>query len=152
MGQKSSTETVAAVLQAFLEKRRLVQSDLADHVGVRVPALRSRLEELRSHELPLTRIDDHPWVYWSVPDDWFPGGVAFAADDSLELLRQIGRLPRSKTRDRFIERILKAAPQQGALAGDPMSPLVAPSVSERMPREGVAHDGILMNDHDRQVK
>src|SRR5262245_15067216 len=108
MGQRSSTETVVALLQAFLQRRSWAQAELAHAIGVGVGTVRKRLVELEAQGFPLIRDEDPPQVYWSVPKDWFPGGVLFASDDALELLRHLGRLPKSAARDQLIRRILDA--------------------------------------------
>ncbi|APR84037.1 Hypothetical protein A7982_09386 [Minicystis rosea] len=126
MGQRSKTETVVAVLQAFLQQRTWKQADLARHVDIAVPALRKHLHELAASGFPLEREDDHPHVWWSVPSGWFPGAVLFDAASVPELLRQLSRLPRSAPRDRLIRRILVAAPRTA-----PLSPAVlAPQATE----------------------
>ena len=75
MGQRSATESVAAILSAFLRSRTWKQSDLARAVDLTVPATRKRLEELQAQGVPLERSEEPPYVYWSVPSSWFPGGV-----------------------------------------------------------------------------
>jgi predicted DNA-binding transcriptional regulator YafY len=129
MGQRSKTETVVAVLQAFLQKRSWMQAELARHVEVSVAALRKHLNELSASGFPLERDDDHPHVWWSVPKDWFPGAVLFDSESVPELLRQLSRLPRSKVRDRLIERILKAAPRPS------IAPPAPPAVLTPQPTE-----------------
>jgi predicted DNA-binding transcriptional regulator YafY len=111
MGQRSKTETVVAVFQAFLQKRTWRQADLARHVDVSVAALRRHLDELTTSGFPLDREHDHPDVWWSVPKSWFPGAVLFDSESVPELLRQLTRLPRSAARDRLIRTILDAAPR-----------------------------------------
>jgi hypothetical protein len=130
VGQKSSTETVVAVIQAFLQRRTWSQIELSREVEVGVPALRKRLLELEARGFPFVREDDPPNVFWSVPKDWFPGGVLFTAGDALELLRHLGRLPKSASRDRFIRRILDAAPRQEAIARGEREAVIAPSATE----------------------
>lgn len=122
MGQRSNTETIVAIVQAFLQARSWKQPTLAEHVGVKVPALRKRLNELAAQGFPLIRDEDPPDVWWSVPKDWFPGGVAFGSDDVPELLRQLYRLPASASRDRFIRRLIATSPRQTELvqSGAPM--------------------------------
>ena len=128
MGQRSSTETIVALLQAFLEQRTWSQADLADHIGVGVAAVRKRLQELSAHGVPLTREEDPPQVYWSVPPGWLPGAIALPASDVLELLRHLTRLPQSAARERLLQRVLAAAPRRDGLpAGDAV---VAPSLTE----------------------
>ncbi len=125
---RSSTETVVAIVQAFLEQRTWTQAALARRAGVQPGTIRRRLQELEDSGFPLSREDDHPHVYWSVPRDWFPGGVVFGAEDIPELLRQLGRQPRGAARDRLIRRILEAAPR--AAAEPRAGAVVPPSATE----------------------
>src|SRR4051812_23690633 len=111
MGQRSNTETVVAILQAFLKTRTWKQIDLARHIHVGVAALRHHLDELQRNGFPLEREEEHPHVLWSVSEGWFPGAVLFESEDIPELLRQLSRLPRSKVRERFIRTIIRAAPR-----------------------------------------
>ena len=115
MGQRSSTETVVAIVQAFLQRRTWTQAELARHVGVAVPALRKRLNELCTSGFPLDREEDHPHVFWSVPKDWFPGGVVFSGEDVPDLLRQLAHLPRGAARDRLLGKVLEAAPRRASV-------------------------------------
>src|SRR5205814_1411420 len=54
MGQRTSTESIVAIVQAFLAQRTWRQAELARHVGVQTPALRRRLNELARLGFPLT--------------------------------------------------------------------------------------------------
>jgi biotin operon repressor len=110
MGQRSRTETVAAVMAAFFARRSWSQAELAREVGVRTEALRKLLQELQASGVHLESEKEHPHVYWSVPKTWFPGGVLFKEDDVAELLRQLRRLPRSKARDRLLAVIVDQLP------------------------------------------
>lgn len=112
MGQRSNTETIVAILQAFLQNRSWKQAELARHIDISVAALRKHLNELSTSGFPLEREDEHPHVWWSVPKGWFPGAVLFDSESVPELLRQLTRLPRSAVRDRLIRTILAAAPRQ----------------------------------------
>ena len=47
MGQRSATESVASILLAFVEQPTWRQAELAERVGISVPALRKRLRELQ---------------------------------------------------------------------------------------------------------
>jgi predicted DNA-binding transcriptional regulator YafY len=129
MGQRSTTETVVAIFQAFLRTRSWKQADLARHVGINVAALRKHLNELSTSGFPLEKDEDHPHVWWSVPRGWFPGAVLFDSASVPELLRQLSRLARSEARDRLIHRILVAAPRQPTAATD------APAVLTRQSTE-----------------
>ena len=128
MGQRSSTETVVAIVQAFLQRRTWSQAELARHVGIAVPALRKRLNELTTSGFPLDREEDHPHVFWSVPKDWFPGGVVFSGEEVPDLLRQLAHLPRGAARNRLLAKVLEAAPRRGGLGGEG-GPLVTKTAS-----------------------
>jgi predicted DNA-binding transcriptional regulator YafY len=103
VGQRSRTETVVAVFAALMQGgRSWTQAELARVVGVRPEALRKILEEMVASGIPLDSEKDHPHVYWSVPKTFFPGGVLFPQAVVPDLLRQLRRLPRSKSRDRLL--------------------------------------------------
>ena len=74
--------------------------------------MRKKLVELQG-PFHLEREEDHPHVYWSVPKDWFPGGVFFTRAQLPELLRLLGRLPRSKARDVVLETVFRHVPRDG---------------------------------------
>lgn len=128
MGQRSSTETIVALLHAFLERRTWSQVELAERLAINVPTVRKRLQELSTHGVPLTRDDDPPQVYWSVPRDWFPGGVLFSGDEALDLVRHLLRLPAGPARDRHLRRVLAATPPQAQLPAP--EAIVPPRVTE----------------------
>ncbi|MEO7329786.1 MAG: WYL domain-containing protein, partial [Minicystis sp.] len=131
MGQKSNTETLVAIVQAFLRQRTWRQADLARVVEVGAPTLRKRLLELEAHGFPFSRDSESPAdVYWSLPKDWFPGGVTFSSKDVPDLLRLLGRLSRSKQRDALIAHILQNAPQQAEKSLAVTPAVVAPQASE----------------------
>lgn len=126
MGRRTSTETIVAIVHAFLQQRTWQQAELAREIGVGVKALRARLDELSQYGFPLSEEKDHPHVYWSVPQDWFPGGVLLKQPESEVILRLLGRLPKSKDREAAIS-LLVGASARGKL----VSPtVVAPSISE----------------------
>ena len=118
VGQRSSTETIVAILQAFLERRTWSQAELARHLGVSAAVVKQKLAELSERHLRLERQEDHPHVYWSVGKDWFPGGVLFKGTQLPELLRQLGRLPRSKAREELIATVLRHLPGAPGASGD----------------------------------
>jgi predicted DNA-binding transcriptional regulator YafY len=129
MGQKSGTETVVAVFQAFLKKRKWTQADLARHADVRAPAVRRVLVELAASGIPLTSVSRVNEVVWSVPKEWYPGAVLFEKESVPELFRQVIRLPRGKARNQLISKILGAAPQPSIAAVKP-SEVLTPKPSE----------------------
>jgi predicted DNA-binding transcriptional regulator YafY len=110
VGQRSQSETVAALLKAFLDQRTWKQADLARLVGVQTATIRKQLEELRASGVPLESEKDHPHVFWSVPKSWYPGGVLFSGEQITELFRQLSRLPKSGGRDQLIETVRKFVP------------------------------------------
>jgi predicted DNA-binding transcriptional regulator YafY len=110
VGQRSNTETLAAILKAFLDARTWKQADLARRVGVQASTIRKHLEELRISGIPLHSEKDHPHVYWSVPRHWFPGGIVFTGAQITELFRQLSRLPKSTARSQLLESLLEFLP------------------------------------------
>lgn len=127
MGRRSNTESIAAILNAFVRRRRWVQAELAREVGLKVPGLRKRLNELRESGMPLASESDPPHVVWQVPKGWFPGAVAFESAESFTLLRLLSRMPRSAERDGLIQRILMAVPRTEG-AGEIPRAIVPPEV------------------------
>jgi predicted DNA-binding transcriptional regulator YafY len=105
MGQRSSAETVIAIIQAFLRQRDWSQADLAREIGVGVPALRQRLRELCQAGVPLESQADHPQVFWSLPHGWFPGAIDLNHEEGIELVRLLRRLPKGSSRDRLITKL-----------------------------------------------
>jgi predicted DNA-binding transcriptional regulator YafY len=110
VGQKSRTETVAAVMVAFLRRKLWSQAELARAADIRPPALHKLLVELAASGMPLTSKKEHPHVYWSLPASWYPGGVLFEKEDVADLLRQLRRLPKSKARDRLLGVVTQQLP------------------------------------------
>jgi len=128
MGQRSATQSVAAVMVAFLERKTWIQAELARATGLRPEALRNILRELQDSGLPLESEKEHPHVYWRIPKDWFPGGVLFKAEHVSELLRQLSHLPRGKARDRLLAVVTEQLPARGKLTAT--APVVSRSPSE----------------------
>lgn len=128
MGRKGGTETISAVLLAFLAERVWKQSELARRVGVERKTLVSVLTSLQQGHVPLEREVEHPHVYWSVPSAWFPGAVAFQGDEIADLIRLLQRSPKSKRRDRLVHAIaesatgLRLAVDSGAVVTRPLRP------------------------------
>jgi predicted DNA-binding transcriptional regulator YafY len=118
VGQRSSTVTVVQLVQAFLEQRTWTQKALAVRLEMTTPAVREKLRELEGI-FRLEREEDHPHVYWSVPKDWFPGGVVFKREQLPELLRHLVRLPKSKGRDALLETVLRNLPKGGGVESLP---------------------------------
>lgn len=110
VGQRSSTVPVVQLVQAFLERRTWTQNALAVRLEMTTPAVREKLKELQT-VFHLEREEDHPHVYWSVPKDWFPGGVVFSRDQLPELLRHLLRLPQNKARDGLLQTVVRNLPR-----------------------------------------
>lgn len=134
VGQRSRTETVAAVLAAFLARREWSQAALAREVGVSTQALRKLLEELCAGGVVLESERDHPHVYWRVPKTWYPGGILFKQDYVPDLLRQLRRLPRSKARDRLLAVVVDQLPLPARLAVS--TPIVSRKSTEQEEQYG----------------
>lgn len=109
MGRRSSTETVTAILLAFLERRSWSQKALADHCGVSVKTVKRHLTDLSAAGFPLYQDRDPPHVYWSVPKDWFPGAVAFRDELLTVLVRVLRNSPHSDTRSRLLTHVAAGA-------------------------------------------
>lgn len=106
------------LVQAFLEQRTWTQKALAERLEMTTPAVREKLKELQTI-FHLEREEDHPHVYWSVPKDWFPGGVVFTREQLPELLRHLVRLPQSKARDGLLDTVLRNVPKGAGADGLP---------------------------------
>jgi predicted DNA-binding transcriptional regulator YafY len=116
VGQRSNTETIVAILKAFLDTRTWKQADLARHIGVQPATLHKRLVELQASSIPLHAEREHPHVYWSVPKSWYPGGLLLTSEQVTEVLRQLSRIPKGKARNQLIEILLRFLPAPGATA------------------------------------
>jgi predicted DNA-binding transcriptional regulator YafY len=116
MGRASKHETIASIYQAFLGQRTWRQSDLARELGIGTRALRERLVELSTKGMPLESDEEPPHVFWSVPQHWFPGGVALTSDDAAHLLRELWVLPKSPRTERAIKKLLSGVQDREQLA------------------------------------
>jgi predicted DNA-binding transcriptional regulator YafY len=132
VGQRSSTVTVVQLVQAFLEQRTWTQKALADRLEMTTPAVREKLRELEGI-FNLEREEDHPHVYWSVPKEWFPGGILFTREQMPELLRLLMRLPKGKARDGLLDTVLRNLPkgEKHATADDLPAAVVPPTASKQ---------------------
>jgi predicted DNA-binding transcriptional regulator YafY len=128
VGQRSSTVTVVQLVQAFLEQRTWTQKALAERLEMTTPAVREKLKELQA-VFHLEREEDHPHVYWSVPRDWFPGGVVFTREQLPELLRHLVRLPQSKARDGLLQTVVRNLPTGGS--ADALTTAVMPQAATK---------------------
>lgn len=110
MGRRSSSETIVAVYQAFLDRPTWRQAELARHVGVKVDAVRGVLRDLEKRGMPLERETDEGNVYWRVPKSWFPGGVLLDSATAAEVVRDLLRLPRTRAVRGTISKLLAGLP------------------------------------------
>jgi len=110
LGQRTSSETLIAVIVAFWRQPVWSQVDLAREVGVSGRVVRRYLDELCLSGWPLDREEDHPRVYWSVPKGWFPAGVLLDPVAVSSLVRGLVRIPPSATRSRLLLMIAGHAP------------------------------------------
>lgn len=86
------------------------QAALAERAGVKVDAVRGVLRDLEKWGMPLQYESDDGNVYWSVPRDWFPGGVVLDRATAAELVRDLLRLPRSRAVRQMIGKLLAGLP------------------------------------------
>ena len=128
MGQRSQTESVAGIYQAFLQKRTWKQAELAKELGIGPEPVRRILYELLERGMPLEREEDRPHVYWSVPKDWFPGSVVFKREEIPELLRQLRRVPHGPGRARVLAQLVSRLPAD-ASTSTVTAPIFAREVS-----------------------
>lgn len=129
MGARSQTETLARILFAFVKQTTWTQSDLAAYVGVQTRTVREHLTSLADAGVPLERDKEHPRVYWSVPNGWFPGG-AILSEHQLEIVaRLVAREPKSDERERILRALLKQ---------------VDASLQPSVERLGVAHEDLCV--------
>jgi predicted DNA-binding transcriptional regulator YafY len=116
VGQRSNTETIVAILKAFLDTRTWKQADLARRIEIQPATLHKRLVELQASGIPLTSERDHPHVFWSVPKSWYPGGVLLTSEQVTEVFRQLSRIPSGKARNQLLESILRYLPAHDSAA------------------------------------
>lgn len=129
MGRRDSAETLGLIYEALRAKRSWTQVALAERVGVEVRALRTVLGRMAAAGVPLEREDDHPNVWWSVPEGWTPAGVYFPLEEVPALIHQVLQLRSGPGRRQLMERIVRAAPKS-APTGATMERVHTQAVSE----------------------
>lgn len=125
MGRRTHTESVARIYQAFLSQRTWAQGELSRQVGIGVPTLRKRLDELCALGMPLEKEEDPPNVYWSVPRTWFPGGVLIPVEQLPELLQVLWHSPRGRRRTKLLGLLLgptQSDPRHAAIEAAVITP------------------------------
>lgn len=113
MGTRSAYETIARVVQAFTDARTWKQADLARRVDITSERAGKVMHELELAGMPLERDEEPPYVYWSVPPHWFPGGVVFAEEDWPVLVHALARISDEPRKKRLLGRLLKGRLGQG---------------------------------------
>lgn len=142
MGTRSSTGSLTRIFQALLRQNTWRQVELAQEVGLRVPALRRCMMELKEEGFPLHQDQEPPHVYWSVPSNWIPGGVMLGAEESREVVRHLLRAPPSAARDQILRRLTQAAPGGPTAAGSTQVETTAPRWTDLL--EDAAQKGIVL--------
>ncbi len=127
MGQRTSSETLAAIVVAFWQRRVWSQADLARETGVSPRAVRRHLDELSAAGWPFVREEDRPHVYWSVPNGWFPGGVPLDPGAIAALVHVLMRVPASSARTKLLKAITGHAPK---VVVDALDRVIPPRTSE----------------------
>src|ERR1700722_8897668 len=126
VGQRSTTDTVIGIYQAFHTRRTWKQADLARSLNVGTEAVRRVLLELQEKGMPLESEVDRPHVYWSVRKNWFPGSLLFKQEEVPELLRQLRRVPGGQGRSRLLALVLDRLPPGSRDASGASAPVVVP--------------------------
>lgn len=104
MGSRSRYESLARVFVILLQRRSVQQAELARELDLTTKSTRALMEALQAADPRIVRDEDPPHVYWSVPKGWFPHlRTVFSAEECAELLRLLGRLPKSAARDRLLK-------------------------------------------------
>lgn len=132
MGQRTSSETLAAIIGAFWKQHTWKQAELAQQLGLSVRSVRKHLEDLASGGWPFERQEDPPHVYWSVPKKWFPGGVLLTADHVGALVHLLVRTPPSAERAALLRAVMEVAPSVVSSAMDRVVPPRTSDVEERL--------------------
>jgi predicted DNA-binding transcriptional regulator YafY len=122
MGQRSARETFLGIITAFIQKRTWTQAELARSLDVGTPAVRKHLRELQANGWKLEESREGAQVYWSVPKNWFPGGLIFKPEEVPDLLRLLLRSPKTDRRERLLAAIRERLPLKDA------APLASPAL------------------------
>jgi predicted DNA-binding transcriptional regulator YafY len=120
---------------AFVEDRTWTQAALARKLETTTETIRKKLGELQAGGFKLERTEEPPQVFWSVPQNWFPGALIFSADEATDLLRLLGRAPRGKLRERLHNVVIARLSNLGKAAPAVDSTVVkAPGIPEEEER------------------
>lgn len=106
VGARSKYETVAEIVQAFVQQTTWRQAHLAREIGVSSRQLSNVLRELQRSGMPLESENEPPHVVWSVPNGWFPGGVSFQQKHLALLIDAVLRVPDEDSRELLLRRLV----------------------------------------------
>lgn len=110
MGRESATRTLALIFAELIEKRTIVQAEVARKLEIKSETVAAKMAELREGGIPVEREQDGRNVRWRVAKNWFPNAVVFEKDEAQKLLLLLLRGRRSATRDAFVARLTAAVP------------------------------------------
>jgi predicted DNA-binding transcriptional regulator YafY len=118
VGRRASHETAVTILACFWARKTWSQAELARECGVATRVVRKHVDELRECGWPFEIETDHPHVYFSLPQGWFPAGMALDAKNVAALLHVLLRVPPTPARALLLETALANVPRAaaGALA------------------------------------
>ena len=109
-----SSETIGAIMLAFVRQNTWKQAALARHCGVTTRTIRDTMRRLCRAGMDAEREEDPPHVYWSVPRGWFPGAVALDIGEAEAAARLLARLPQSELQQRLVSHLKRASPTAAA--------------------------------------
>ena len=109
-----SSETIGAIMLAFVRQNTWKQAALARHCGVTTRTIRDTMRRLCRGGMDAEREEEPPHVYWSVPRGWFPGAVALDTEEAEAAARLLARLPQSELQQRLVSHLKRTSPTAAA--------------------------------------
>lgn len=109
MPKVESSLALAQILFLFRRQSRWREDQLVGKIGQPLREIRRILDVLRSQGWPFEFDAD---TGWSLPEGWFPETASFQATDVAQLLRILASAPRSKVRDRLLDRLISGSRDQ----------------------------------------
>lgn len=109
MPKVESSLVLAQILYLFQRRSSWSEAQLMGKTGQPLKEVRRTIEVLRSQRWPF---EFDPRSGWSLPPGWFPETASFQASDVAQLLRILANAPRSKVRDRLLDRLITASGEQ----------------------------------------
>ena len=110
MGRESATRTLATIFAELIDKRTIVQAEIARRLEIKSETVATKMGELREAGVPVERVQDGKNVRWSMTKNWFPNAVVFERDEVSKLLLLLLRGKPSATREAFIAKLTAAVP------------------------------------------